>query len=141
MVGRLCQLVFRKSEADEPAKDLAVKGVTSSSSPEHYYQIVISGSRNLLPIRSEKLGSLIHQDLAGVFPAAGKSKLLRCKAVTDPHSVFSVTPGSWRDRPECRTSIENLWLAGDWTRTGWPSTMESAVRSGLLAAKQVLKGP
>jgi uncharacterized protein with NAD-binding domain and iron-sulfur cluster len=57
--------------------------------------------------------------------------------VTEPHAVFSVRPGSDALRP-LQAADGNLALAGDWTQTGWPSTMESAVRSGYLAAQVVL---
>jgi uncharacterized protein with NAD-binding domain and iron-sulfur cluster len=48
--------------------------------------------------------------------------------------VLSVRPGVEAVRPPARTAVPNLFLAGDWTATGWPSTMEGAVRSGRLAA-------
>ena len=52
-------------------------------------------------------------------------------------TVFSASPGLESRRPLSRTSIPNLFLAGDWTRSGWPATMEGAVRSGYLAAEAV----
>ena len=52
-------------------------------------------------------------------------------------ATFSATPGIEAIRPVNKTSIPNLFLAGDWTRSGWPSTMEGAVRSGYLAAEAV----
>jgi uncharacterized protein with NAD-binding domain and iron-sulfur cluster len=48
-------------------------------------------------------------------------------------------PGVDRWRPDQTTPIENLFLAGDWTATGWPATMEGAVRSGYLAAEAILR--
>jgi uncharacterized protein with NAD-binding domain and iron-sulfur cluster len=53
--------------------------------------------------------------------------------------VFSVQPGIETLRPEQQSPVPNLQLAGDWTRTGWPSTMEGAVRSGFLAAGNILQ--
>ena len=58
---------------------------------------------------------------------------------THPAAVFSVRPGVDRFRPPQQTPVANLALAGDWTATGWPATMEGAVRSGYLAAEGVLK--
>ena len=55
--------------------------------------------------------------------------------VTDPHAVFSAAPGVESFRPSQVTAVKNFFLAGDWTSTGWPATMESAVRSGYLAAE------
>jgi uncharacterized protein with NAD-binding domain and iron-sulfur cluster len=54
-------------------------------------------------------------------------------------ATFAARPGVGRLRPAQRTPVGNLFLAGDWTATGWPATMESAVRSGRLAAREVLK--
>ena len=62
-------------------------------------------------------------------------KLLRWQLITEQQAVFSVRPGLDRVRPPQQTAIPNLLLAGDWTRTGWPATMEGAVRSGYLAAE------
>jgi uncharacterized protein with NAD-binding domain and iron-sulfur cluster len=59
--------------------------------------------------------------------------------VTEPAAVFSMRPGIERLRPAQRTAIANLALAGDWTDTGWPATMEGAVRSGYLAVEAILK--
>ena len=58
-------------------------------------------------------------------------------ALIDQNAVFSVRPGIDLIRPLNRTPIANLFLAGDWTRTGWPATMEGAVRSGYIAAEQI----
>jgi zeta-carotene desaturase len=60
--------------------------------------------------------------------------LVDARVVTDPTAVLSVRPGVDAFRPAAVTSVPNLFLAGDWTATGWPSTMEGAVRSGRLAA-------
>jgi zeta-carotene desaturase len=76
--------------------------------------------------------------LRRVFPAAREAKLVRWKIVTEREAVFSVRPGMDRIRPPQTTPIPGLFVAGDWTATGWPATMESAVRSGYLAAEAVL---
>ena len=70
-----------------------------------------------------------------MFPAARDASLLDSRIVTDPTAVLSVRPGVESVRPPARTRVPNLFLAGDWTATGWPSTMEGAVRSGRLAAE------
>jgi uncharacterized protein with NAD-binding domain and iron-sulfur cluster len=62
------------------------------------------------------------------------ARLVRSKVVTEHAATFSAVPGVDRFRPPQLTSIPNLVLAGDWTDTGWPATMEGAVRSGELAA-------
>ena len=58
--------------------------------------------------------------------------------MTEHGATFAVRPGIEALRPPQRTPIDGLFLAGDWTDTGWPATMEGAVRSGYLAAQEVL---
>jgi uncharacterized protein with NAD-binding domain and iron-sulfur cluster len=64
--------------------------------------------------------------------------LLRWRFVTEQAAVFSVRPGIERLRPTQQTAIDRLFVAGDWTHTGWPA-MEGAVRSGYLAAEALLR--
>ncbi len=126
LIDRLCQWVF---EHPEPAME---------KSGEYYYQIVISGSRNLP--RGDPQASLdaIVADLRAVFPKAAESNLIRGKIVTDPNSVFSVSKGHQQARPSCDLFAENrLWLCGDWTDTGWPATMEGAIRSGFAVTESI----
>jgi uncharacterized protein with NAD-binding domain and iron-sulfur cluster len=105
---------------------------------EHYYQIVISGSRDLPKGDSSRVLELVAADLAEVFPGAAQAKLLRGRVVTDPNSVFSVSPGHQRSRLAAdRFAKNNIWLAGDWTDTQWPATMEGAIRSGSIAANRL----
>ena len=72
------------------------------------------------------------------WPATRAANVLQSRTITQQHAVFSALPGVDRIRPPQKTSIPNLFLAGDWTATGWPATMEGAVRSGYLAAEAVL---
>jgi squalene-associated FAD-dependent desaturase len=139
LVGRLCQWVFPKTGTEmpgtqerghEPAKK------QSNGLSQHYYQIVISASRDLSGIPKNRLPEVIQEDLSHVFPIVrGKAKLLACEPVTDPHSVFSVRAGASKLRAAAESGIQGLWLAGDWTQTGWPATMESAILSGFEAAR------
>ncbi len=73
-----------------------------------------------------------------IWPAAGEAKLVRWWVVTEHGATFAVRPGVEAHRPRQRTPIDGLFLAGDWTDTGWPATMEGAVRSGYLAAQDIL---
>jgi uncharacterized protein with NAD-binding domain and iron-sulfur cluster len=70
---------------------------------------------------------------------AGRAELVCWRVVTNPEAVFSYHPGVDRLRPAQNTPIPNLFLAGDWTATGWPATMEGAVRSGYLAVEALLR--
>src|SRR5207245_3945533 len=110
----------------------------SGDNCEHYYQAVISASHDLGGRQRQAIVDEILSDLRSVFPAAQTAHLLRWQVVTDQDAVFSVRPGLDAIRPQQQTAIGNLLLAGDWTRTGWPATMEGAVRSGYLAAEAIL---
>jgi len=78
-------------------------------------------------------------ELAAVWPAVHSARLVHSRQVTEHRAVFSPLPGSNELRPLQQSPIPNLQLAGDWTRTGWPATMEGAIRSGYLAAENVLR--
>jgi squalene-associated FAD-dependent desaturase len=104
----------------------------------HYYQVVISASRALAERDRAETVEQVRGELAAIWPAVSRARLLRWRMVTEPNAVFSPRPGMELLRPPQRTAVANLFLAGDWTRTGWPSTMESAARSGYLAAEGVL---
>ena len=78
-------------------------------------------------------------DLQTIWPQAREAKLLHHRVATQPAAVFALRPGVERLRPAQQTPLENLFLAGDWTATGWPATMEGAVRSGRLAAEAMLR--
>lgn len=99
-----------------------------------YVQVVISAARDL---DRENLPARIAEELGRLFPAARNATLLRSKVVTEHTATFSAVPGVDRLRPSQITPIRNLFLAGDWTQTGWPATMEGAVRSGFLAADAI----
>ena len=83
-------------------------------------------------------GTAVLAELAEIWPAARAAKLLRWWVVTEHGATFAVRPGIEALRPPQRTPIDGLFLAGDWTDTGWPATMEGAVRSGYLAAQEIL---
>ena len=106
---------------------------------EFYLQVVVSASRELRELGHEEVRRRIAAELARVFPAVGRAKLLRSRVVTEHTATFSAVPGVDRWRPSQETPIRNLFLAGDWTATGWPATMEGAVRSGYLAAEALLR--
>lgn len=127
LVGRVSQWVFQGDEA--PSGPSA-----ASDEPAHHCQVVISASRGLCGGDRRLLLETVVGELREIFPAARQARLLRSRIVTDPTAVLSVRPGVDRVRPGAETTVPNLLLAGDWTATGWPSTMEGAVRSGRLAA-------
>jgi hypothetical protein len=128
LVGRLAQWVFAGGAA----------GRASPEGGEHYYQVVISASHDLAGRQRQDIVDEVLADLRAVFPRASEARLLRWQLVSQPEAVFSARPGLDAIRPAQETPVARLLLAGDWTRTGWPATMESAVRSGYLAAEALL---
>ena len=108
----------------------------------NYAQVVISESRDMLGLTREARKKIVQQittELVQTVTQGSPSKLLRYYTITHPRAVFSVTPESDRCRPTTKTTIPNLFLAGDWTKTNWPATIEGAIRSGTKASKALEK--
>jgi uncharacterized protein with NAD-binding domain and iron-sulfur cluster len=105
----------------------------------NYVQVVISASRDLAQQSRESIVAEVVRELGEIWPDAKTAKLNQSRIVTEQHAVFSPLPGVDSLRPGQKTSLPNVFLAGDWTATGWPATMESAVRSGYLAAEALLE--
>jgi uncharacterized protein with NAD-binding domain and iron-sulfur cluster len=106
---------------------------------EHYLQVVVSAARAFRGLGHDEVQRRITAELARLFPAAASAGLRRARVVTEHAATFSAVPGVDRWRPAQASPLRNLLVAGDWTATGWPATMESAVRSGYLAAEAVLR--
>lgn len=102
-----------------------------------YLQVVVSASRNLIGLERGKVIGLARRELEEFLPLVGGARLEQAHVVKEVRATFSALPGIEGRRPPVVTAFENLMLAGDWTRTGWPPTMEGAVRSGYLAAETV----
>jgi zeta-carotene desaturase len=99
-----------------------------------YLELVISASWAELEMGREEILSSALQEFESFFPAVRQAKLLKSGVLKEARATFSVTPGLDKFRPQQATPWPGLFLAGDWTATEWPSTMEGAVRSGRLAA-------
>ncbi|NLY01144.1 MAG: FAD-dependent oxidoreductase [Rhodopirellula sp.] len=130
LVDRLSQWIFHHETSTTGA---------GKNRSEHHYQVVISASRDLIGRDREKAVAQIRAELSEIWPAFNAARLLRWRMVTNPEAVFSLGPGIDPIRPAQQTAIPNLVLAGDWTATGWPATMEGAVRSGYLAVEAMLR--
>jgi squalene-associated FAD-dependent desaturase len=124
LIGCVGQWVFSRGEA---------------APGEHYLQVVVSAARAFRGLGHEEVGRRIVEELGRLFPACRSARLLRSRVVTEHAATFSAVPGVDRWRPEQSSPIGNLLVAGDWTDTGWPATMEGAVRSGYLAAEALLR--
>ena len=102
-----------------------------------YLELTISESFAELQKSREEILSGAMAELTMFFPRVREAKLLRSGILKEARATFSVVPGLDSSRPPARSGMDGLYLAGDWTRTEWPSTMEGAVRSGRLAADAV----
>jgi squalene-associated FAD-dependent desaturase len=102
-----------------------------------YLQLVVSASRSLLDMGRGEIIALATRELAEFIPRVSEAKVEKAHVVKEVRATFSAAPGLEQVRPTSPTQFPNFFLAGDWTRSGWPATMEGAVRSGYLAAEAV----
>ena len=121
------QWVFNKSRIQELSR------------PGQYLCISISGAWEHAPMTKEHLRTLFLAEMARLFPRAADATVAQFIVVKQLSATFRCTPNAQAYRLPQRTPVGNLVLAGDWTQTGWPATMESAVRSGHLAAEEVIR--
>ena len=105
---------------------------------EWYLQVVVSAARQFRGLGHDEVEGQVVTELRSLLPRLAEAKLLRARVVTEHAATFSAVPGVDRWRPVQASPIDNLFIAGDWTNTGWPATMEGAVRSGYLAAEALL---
>jgi hydroxysqualene dehydroxylase len=101
----------------------------------HHLAVSISGARDEIDLTRDELARAMRQEVEHLFPHARAADLVRSAVVKEPEATFAQGPGQAARRPGARTPVPGVYLAGTWTATGWPATMESAVRSGLTAAR------
>jgi squalene-associated FAD-dependent desaturase len=118
LLDRTLQWMFNKSEG-------------------RYVQLVVSASRSLIPLNRNEILDLALRELVEFFPAVRDARVDKFHVVKELRATFSALPGL--RRPSAATAEPNVFRAGDWTDSGWPSTMEGAVRSGYLAAEAVTR--
>jgi zeta-carotene desaturase len=106
-----------------------------------YLELSISASWPELKQGREEILASALRELALFFPEVKSARLMKSGVLKEARATFSVTPGLDRYRPAQKTQWPGLYLAGDWTATEWPSTMEGAVRSGRLAAGALVGEP
>lgn len=148
LLDHTTQWVFNKTLLSAPrdggnakggaTKKRGIEDEAGGKSNGQYLQLVISASYDLVPRSRQEIVDLCRSELADVLPATREANLVKATVIKEVNATFSPQPGVDRWRPAQDIGMENLFLAGDWTRTGWPSTMEGAVRSGYLAAEVLL---
>ncbi|HEY1801210.1 MAG TPA: hydroxysqualene dehydroxylase HpnE [Terriglobales bacterium] len=130
LLDRTIQWLFQKSEFQEGRQN----GEAGS-----YLELVVSASRSLVEKSRQEIIDLALAELAEFFPDVRNAKLTKATVIKEIKASFSPLPRVDEYRPGYTTDWTNIFLAGDWTATGWPATMEGAVRSGFGAAECVAK--
>src|SRR5579871_1290898 len=102
-----------------------------------YLELVVSATRSFAAMERKEAIDLAISELQDFFPEAASAKLIKAALVKEVRATFGVPPGIDAARPGAISPWPRCFLAGDWTATGWPSTMESAARSGHLAAEAI----
>jgi squalene-associated FAD-dependent desaturase len=120
LLDRTIQWMFNKSEG-------------------RYLQLVVSASREWAATGRAEIVQQALAELGEFLPAVRAARLEKSHVIKELRATFSAAPGTEPLRPHAVTSRPNLFLAGDWTSSGWPATMEGAVRSGYLAAEAVTR--
>jgi zeta-carotene desaturase len=126
------QWFFNKTQLLKIDKDK--DGQTS----RQYLSLVISGAQEFVEMSKEELVAIAMEDLRCVLPDAKDANVVHSLVIKEKRATFLPKPGFETLRPDSRTEYENLFLAGDWTATGYPATIEGAVMSGRKAADLVL---
>jgi zeta-carotene desaturase len=131
LLDRTIQWLFHKSKLQPDRRE---SGTTAS-----YVELVVSSSKSLVEKPRQEIIDLAVHELAEFFPTVREAKLKKAMVVKELHATYSALPGSDAYRPNAQSPWPRVFLAGDWTSTGWPATMEGAVRSGYRAAETITK--
>jgi squalene-associated FAD-dependent desaturase len=132
LLDRTVQWMFHKSRL------LATRGANPESGGS-YIELVVSASKSLIDQSRGEIVDLALKEVRELFPAAREATLIKSTVIKEVHAVYSPRPGIDAHRPSQSTSWPRVFLAGDFTSTGWPATMEGAVRSGYLAAEALTR--
>ena len=127
LLDRTIQWMFHKS--------MLLAQNDSAANPGSYVELVVSSSKSLINKSRQEIIDLALNELREFFPRTREANLVKATVIKEVNATFSPAPGIDRYRPLNVTPWPRLFLAGDWTASGWPATMEGAVRSGYLAAE------
>ncbi|HET6178380.1 MAG TPA: hydroxysqualene dehydroxylase HpnE [Candidatus Sulfotelmatobacter sp.] len=145
LLDRTIQWMFHKSRLQNRER-AALQGRVSDndkkgdSAPEgSYIELVVSSSKALIDKSRSEIVDLALAEVREFFPAAREATLVKSTVIKEVNATYSPRPGIDAHRPSAPTAWHRVFLAGDWTATGWPATMEGAVRSGYLAAEALAR--
>ena len=137
LLDRTIQWMFHKSRLIESRNNDSRN--KESSENGSYIELVVSCSRSLVEKSKAEIVDMAVKEAQEFFPGARDAKLLKATVIKEVHATYSPRPGMDQHRPQAATAWPRVFLAGDWTATGWPATMEGAVRSGYLAAEALTR--
>jgi zeta-carotene desaturase len=103
-----------------------------------YLLCVVSASHALVTVPRSQIIELALRELAEILPETRTAKLTKATVIKEIRATHAPAPGTEVLRPSPQTPLNNFFVCGDWTATGWPGTMESAVRSGFACAEAIL---
>jgi squalene-associated FAD-dependent desaturase len=130
LLDRTIQWMFHKSRL------LATRAAGENGS---YIELVVSASKSLIDKSRSDIVDLALKEVREFFPRARSANLVKSTVIKEVRATYSPRPGIDAYRPQQSTVWPRVFLAGDWTATGWPATMEGAVRSGYLAAEALTR--
>jgi squalene-associated FAD-dependent desaturase len=128
LLDRTVQWMFNKSRLQPMRAEVNTEAGS-------YIELVVSASKNLIEKSRAEVVDLALREVREFFPAARNASLIKSTVIKEVKATYSPRPGIDAHRPGAPTAWPRVFLAGDWTATGWPATMEGAVRSGYLAAE------
>jgi zeta-carotene desaturase len=136
LLDRTIQWMFHKSRLIAARSNEDQNSVKGGGS---YVELVVSCSRSLVEKSKVAIVEMATKEMQEFFPSAREAKLLKSTVIKEVHATYSPRPGIDEQRPKSETAWPRVFLAGDWTATGWPATMEGAVRSGYLSAEALAR--
>src|SRR5580700_1694249 len=147
LLDRTTQWMFHKSrllnknrEGHDLSRATKPSPENRASAPEgSYIELVVSASKSLIDKSRAEIVDLALKEVREFFPQARAANLVKSTVIKELHATYSPRPGIDAYRPRQSTAWPRVFLAGDWTASGWPATMEGAVRSGYLAAEALAR--
>jgi zeta-carotene desaturase len=133
LLERTIQWMFHKSRL------IQARGNEGRETGGSYVELVVSCSRSLVEKSKTDIVEMALREAREFFPLVAEAKLLKSTVIKEVHATYSPRPGIDRIRPKPQTEWPRVFLSGDWTATGWPATMEGAVRGGYLAAEALAR--
>ncbi len=126
LLDRTIQWMFHKSLLQTEKR---------SADAGSYIELVVSASKSMVEMQRQEIIDLAVAELAEFFSAVKQAQLVKAAVVKEIRATYSIRPGLDLLRPVAVSPWPRAFLAGDFVQTGWPATMEGAVRSGYLSAE------